>query len=486
MNYLEVLELQNNNISDIAVINTLKANGAFTYEESAVDLRYNYLDLSNGSQQATYVANLKAGSTEVITDNQFSSLTPEVTFSDPGNGELSFPGNLPITLYFDRPVVAGLGIGHIRIVGNEYKIISTTTTIENNKITITPNEKLAYGEKYILQVPFDAIRSKADNSKGDDYTVVFTTASSDTTKLRVAFNSQGGTAVAAQSADNNTAITAPAVPTRTGYTFGGWYKDAACTSPWNFSTDKVTAYTTLYAKWTINTYTVTFNSNGGPAIASQSIVYSNKVGKPADPTKAGYKFGGWYTDQFPFKTVFDFTKPLTGNVTLYARWVPTEAYIISYVQQAQDTKLFGIYNQAKAVIMESDLSEAKKGIYLGKIAKLDTAVFTDNNKYFINRCIAIAANPNLTDFHALLDEIDAKIANNIDRGYFKGQMDSWGHYRVYTPEVLASINAIIEVWTVKTPESVTTAKTAIAKVKEAGSVTWLNKQLDEAVSAMSK
>jgi uncharacterized repeat protein (TIGR02543 family) len=68
----------------------------------------------------------------------------------------------------------------------------------------------------------------------------------------VTYDSQGGSAVAGTSANNDTTISEPAAPARTGYSFGGWYKEAACINAWNFATDKVTANTTLYAKWTAN------------------------------------------------------------------------------------------------------------------------------------------------------------------------------------------------------------------------------------------
>lgn len=68
----------------------------------------------------------------------------------------------------------------------------------------------------------------------------------------VAFNSQGGTLVTSKKANYNTMVTAPAAPTRSGYTFTGWYKEAACTNAWNFTTDKVTGNITLYAKWLLS------------------------------------------------------------------------------------------------------------------------------------------------------------------------------------------------------------------------------------------
>lgn len=66
----------------------------------------------------------------------------------------------------------------------------------------------------------------------------------------VTFNSNGGTEVPdTTEVPYNTVITAPTPPTRIGYTFGGWYKEAGLTNPWNFETDTVTKDTELYAKW---------------------------------------------------------------------------------------------------------------------------------------------------------------------------------------------------------------------------------------------
>ena len=65
----------------------------------------------------------------------------------------------------------------------------------------------------------------------------------------VTFNTNGGSAISKVNVVNNGKITKPADPTRTGYSFVGWYKDAELTTEWNFGTDKVTAATTIYAKW---------------------------------------------------------------------------------------------------------------------------------------------------------------------------------------------------------------------------------------------
>ena len=75
----------------------------------------------------------------------------------------------------------------------------------------------------------------------------------------VTFDSKGGSAVAPRTgvADGEK-ITAPEAPTRSGYNFGGWYRDEACTSAWDFASDTVSADITLYAKWTEKS-----NSGGG-------------------------------------------------------------------------------------------------------------------------------------------------------------------------------------------------------------------------------
>ncbi|MDR1622126.1 MAG: InlB B-repeat-containing protein [Synergistaceae bacterium] len=65
------------------------------------------------------------------------------------------------------------------------------------------------------------------------------------------FNSQGGSGVPMiTDLANGSKITKPADPTRSRYTFGGWYKEASCQTPWNFTIDTVTKNVTLYAKWT--------------------------------------------------------------------------------------------------------------------------------------------------------------------------------------------------------------------------------------------
>ncbi|MBJ6362519.1 InlB B-repeat-containing protein, partial [Paenibacillus sp. GCM10012307] len=120
----------------------------------------------------------------------------------------------------------------------------------------------------------------------------------------VTFDSQGGSLVSSLTGVTSGAtISAPTAPTKAGYTFGGWYKEAGTTTAWNFSTDTVTADTTLYAKWTaIPTYTVTYNSNGAASgsVPSDSNRYEQGAivtvqSNTGNLTKPGYTFAGWNT-----------------------------------------------------------------------------------------------------------------------------------------------------------------------------------------------
>lgn len=104
------------------------------------------------------------------------------------------------------------------------------------------------------------------------------------------------------------AINKPADPTTTGYTFGGWYGNSACTGDaWTWGTSAVTKDTTLYAKWTVNTHKLTWDFDGGNTSATagedytaggNAIAYGTSIVYPADNTmtKEGKEFDRWSTD----------------------------------------------------------------------------------------------------------------------------------------------------------------------------------------------
>ena len=120
----------------------------------------------------------------------------------------------------------------------------------------------------------------------------------------ITFDTAGGSTVASITQDYGTAITAPADPTREGYTFIGWDKAIPSTMP--------AENVTITAKWKVNQYTITFDSNGGNEIAPITQDYGTAIAAPADPTREGYTFIGW-----------DKAVPATmpaENMTVTAQW----------------------------------------------------------------------------------------------------------------------------------------------------------------------
>ena len=141
----------------------------------------------------------------------------------------------------------------------------------------------------------------------------------------VGLNANGGTIASGKDMTSYTYGVGATLPTkddmtREGYTFDGWYDNN------DFSGSSVTMISptdtdakTFYAKWTINSYSVTFNSNDGSDIDSQTVDYGNTVAEPTAPTKNGYTFAGWYSDE-GLVSAYDFSTTVTSDITLYAKW----------------------------------------------------------------------------------------------------------------------------------------------------------------------
>jgi len=145
----------------------------------------------------------------------------------------------------------------------------------------------------------------------------------------VNFEMNGGNLVPDQSIAHGEKASEPTpAPTKVGYTFGGWYKDAVYTQAYDF-TSVITENTTIYAKWNAQTYIVSFNTDGGSAVSNQSVAHGEKASEPTPaPTKVGYTFGGWYKD-VGYTQAYDFTSVITENITIYAKW-NAQTYIVSF------------------------------------------------------------------------------------------------------------------------------------------------------------
>lgn len=146
----------------------------------------------------------------------------------------------------------------------------------------------------------------------------------------LSFNSNGGSQVAPIEANFNTPISAPANPTKLEAVFDGWYTDPELTTLFVFNTMPIG--TTLYAKWSINSYTITFDSNGGNAIAPINAEFGANINEPAAPINGEYNFIGWFIDS-ALTQRYTFNTMGSGDITLYADWDITPPSYLTYIPQ---------------------------------------------------------------------------------------------------------------------------------------------------------
>ncbi|EAC4201831.1 LPXTG cell wall anchor domain-containing protein [Listeria monocytogenes] len=148
------------------------------------------------------------------------------------------------------------------------------------------------------------------------------------------FDKEGTTTT--QTANYDSLLTEPAAPTKDGYTFDGWYDAETGGTKWNFATNKMPAKNvTLYARFTVKSYTATFDKDG--TTTTQTVNYDSLIQEPTAPTKDGYTFTGWY-DAETGGTKWDFAanKMPAKNVTLYARF-STNAYTATFDTEGTTT-----------------------------------------------------------------------------------------------------------------------------------------------------
>ena len=201
----------------------------------------------------------------------------------------------------------------------------STLDVKDNSLVKQPADPVKDGYIFAGWYADSALTKTFDfkNTKITENTTIYAKFVSKDDKFTVSFNTDGGSSVASQTVNAGEKVTKPADPTKANNVFAGWYCDANLTEAYDFNAP-VLSDLTLYAKWTAasGTYTVTFNSNGGSAVPSQTVKAGEQAVKPANPTKANSNFAGWYTDA-QLTTQYNFNSPVNANITLYAKWTST-------------------------------------------------------------------------------------------------------------------------------------------------------------------
>jgi len=187
--------------------------------------------------------------------------------------------------------------------------------------TFAPNSEIKRSEVAAIAARMADVSLRKSVQLGKEYTVTF--------------NMNGhGQQIPAQTVVEGYKAEKPNNPEEMNFDFQGWFTQGANDQPFDFNTP-ITSDVTLYARWEMNpiwnailmglmnnqtrTYTVTFESNGGSAVASQTVKQGEFAVMPANPEKSGMVFAGWYADS-AFNTLYDFSTPVSKVITLYAKW----------------------------------------------------------------------------------------------------------------------------------------------------------------------
>lgn len=241
--------------------------------------------------------------------------------------------------------------------GVEYNGASTSMTDVGSPYTYTFQDSTvaSHNRTLTFYCGFTSAGSGGGNnySAEDDWVITVPAKT-----FTVTFNgNNGGTpSPASKTVTYNSTYGTLATCTRTGYTLKGWYTATSGGTKIETSTKvTITANQTLYAQWTANTYTVTYNANSGTVSpASKTITYGAAYGTLPTPTRSGYKFLGWFTDASGGTQVTSSTTVnTTGDRTIYAHWEPMSIMrVVSNGTMTTYTKIFVVTGGVKKQVLQ--------------------------------------------------------------------------------------------------------------------------------------
>lgn len=222
-----------------------------------------------------------------------SGIVSEGAFTIKGDGELSVTaGAFGVFAVGDVSIGAPISIVCTETKGN----VAAVVTDKDHSITIAPS--------LCIKTPTKGKVASSDVGRyiaeQDGQTPARKVVIGVAKKYTVTYNANGGSADAPVTVAENSNLTAPNAPTKNGYTFHGWYKDAAFTNSWNFDADTVTGNITLYAKWTETTknYGISgkvYESNGTTPASGVSVKLmkgNTQVASTTSATDGTYSFTG--------------------------------------------------------------------------------------------------------------------------------------------------------------------------------------------------
>ncbi|WP_058308639.1 InlB B-repeat-containing protein [Gracilibacillus massiliensis] len=239
----------------------------------------------------------------------------------------------------------------------EYKIKTYTVTFEDYNGTELKTETVEHGES--ATAPASPTRTGYtfvdwDQQFDNIIANLVVTATYAINSYTISFDNNGGSEIDPITEDYGKTIQAPVDPIREGYAFQGWYTNEKLAESYSFEGATIPAEDmTLYAKWTINEYKVTFNSNGGSTVPSQQIIYNEEASVPEQPERAHYQFAGWYKDEAQTERWNFEEDVVTEDVTLYAKWNINQ-YDVTFINYDGETIQTETVNHGEAATAPDD------------------------------------------------------------------------------------------------------------------------------------
>jgi len=235
-------------------------------------------------------------------------------------------------------------------------------------------------------------------------------------------------------------------PTRTGYTFDGWCteENGGGTQITSESTVSIAEDHTLYANWIANTYTVSFNAQGGNVgPTSKTVTYDSSYGTLPTPTRSDYIFDGWYTaiNGGGTQITSSSTVAITANQTLYAKWTYDPAILLTEAKAAKIATINAVTNGLNSADYTDESWQALQTAMTNAVAQVNAATTVEA----VN-AIAVPTTAGLiTKASELAAAKTAKIAaiNAVTNGLNGDDytVESWQALQVAMTNAIAQVNA---------------------------------------------
>ncbi|CUL76068.1 TPA: InlB B-repeat-containing protein [Listeria monocytogenes] len=318
---LDFLNLYNNQINDVKALSKL-TNLTNLYLDN------NQLFDISPLSSLTKLENLNLNNNQISDISKLSGLT-NLRYLDLGHNQIndistlsSLTNLISVELRNQQITFEPRTFQNVLIIPNivvdNTKAIVPPNTISNNGTYIYPNVKWNLAN-FINDVSYTFNQSVTIGNANGVFAGTVSQPLLEPTSYTVTFDVDGKQS--SEQSSDGVLITEPTAPTKEGYTFNGWYDKKTGGEEWDFEIDKMPPNDiTLYAQFSINDYTATFDVDG--KTTNQTVNYQDLLTEPIPPTKEGYKFIGWYDAKTNgTKWEFNIDKMPAKNITLYAQFI---------------------------------------------------------------------------------------------------------------------------------------------------------------------